>query len=104
MIFSCFASMFILFLILPHGENTRESKAPTDMVKQPTVSGYGNEINLKNVGKISVDATKQIVVDGLDRNDALAFEEYYWRGGRFTQYRDGKWIPRAMRVEPSAGG
>lgn len=83
--------MGVLFFILPHGEAREATNSTSPSLGNQTISGFSSEINLKNVANIKKDVSKKIVISDVTEEQSEAFKSSYWRGNRFTVFRDNKW-------------
>lgn len=77
--------------MLPHGEAVEQNSNFNAPKQQDTLSGFSNEINLKNVAGIKKDPSKKIVIENIDEHQADEFRIYYWKGDRYVQFIGNKW-------------
>ena len=80
-----------LFFLLPHGEAVEQNANFIGTPPQETLSGFSNEINLKNIAEIKKDPSKKIVIENINKNQADELRTYYWKGDRYVQFLRNKW-------------
>ncbi len=83
-------STFALFFVLPHGDRAKDTSL---IEKQEDVmkTGFSEEVNLNDMLSIMQDFGKQFVVENANSRDIPYFHDLYWRGMRFTEFKEGTW-------------
>ncbi|MBT4937291.1 DUF3488 domain-containing protein, partial [Candidatus Peregrinibacteria bacterium] len=84
--------MIFLFFLLPHGNREKQEMANYN-IKESEVhtTGFDDEVTLDNIQKLKLDYSKQFVLENADKNRVNEYQNLYWRGMRFSHFKDNAW-------------
>jgi len=82
--------MTSLFFLLPHGERVQTS-SKFNIFRQDVKTGFSDEVNLSQILTIKKDYSKQFLIENVNATDTAKFQNLYFRGMRFTDFKNMSW-------------